>query len=159
MRKPDERGFSQMLVGYVRVSADVDTAGFGTRESRRPTMFGPQNNTCRKPLTKGKARRSACRKSPPRRAQQRGRACGWWRGLCSDRSSMLVRATTCGLNFTRLTSESQLSVNDKEAAPVVGAASSIKSWPLRMSGTKKGHKPLSYPVAFPDTDKLLRDER
>jgi hypothetical protein len=40
-----------MLVGYVRVSADVDTAGVGTRESHRPTMFGPQNNTCRKPLT------------------------------------------------------------------------------------------------------------
>jgi hypothetical protein len=36
---------------------------------------------------------------------------------------MLVRATTCGLNFTRLTSESQLSVNDKESAPVIGAAS------------------------------------
>ena len=45
------------------------------------------------------------------------------RGLCSHRSSMLVRATTSGLNFTRLTSESQLSVNDKAAAPVGGAAS------------------------------------
>jgi hypothetical protein len=31
------------------------------------------------------------------------------------------------------------------------------SRPLRVSGTKKGHKPLSYPVAFPDTDRLLRD--
>jgi hypothetical protein len=62
-----------MLVGYVRVSADVDTAGVGTRESHRPTMFGPQNNTCRKPLTKGKARRSECRKSPTPRTAKRPR--------------------------------------------------------------------------------------